>query len=269
MILLFCHRAMQLSKTWEHLSPNVRPQKLTENTPFVCSALCIHFVLIAGVSYYVLITEKHRPDTVPHYPSSVYPQQQNCRNKLCWFKGDGTFLYTSQPKMAPKTAKTVLLGYNHVVICVKQAPDSGDHSANAPEHWWLTQEDSGLMNSQDWPPSSLWEAEWFISRGTGCTCVFTTHESTCSVKSKNFNLKSCKHHKHRKHFKIKLHLPLLLSLWHMSPRSAQQTHSHKQMYCFVPGVVNEALLVMLLKYFTITQVISAQERCSWLLSLSH
>lgn len=182
-------------------------------------------MLIAGVTYYVLTTEKCHPDTAPHYPSSVYPQQRNCRNKLCWFKGDGTFLYTSQLKMAPKTAQTVLLGCNHVVICVKQAPDSGDHSANAPGHWWLTQEASGLMNSQDWPPSSPWEAEWFISRETGCTCVFTTHESTCSVKSKNFTLKCCKHHKHYECFKIKLHLPLLLSLWHVTSKCSANTFS--------------------------------------------
>lgn len=75
----------------------------------------------------------------------------------------------------------------------------------------------GLVHSEDWPPSPSWETECFISRETDCMCSFAAHESTCSVKSENFTLKCCKHHKHCKHFKVKPQLPLSLSLWHITP----------------------------------------------------
>lgn len=42
-----------------------------------------------------------------------------------------------------------------------------------------------------------------------------------------------------------------------------------EMYCFVPGVVNEVLQVMLLEYLAIMQVISAQGRCCRLLINFH
>lgn len=174
-------------------------------------------MLVAGVNCHVLITEKYHPDTAPWYPPFVNPQQQNHRNTLCWFKGDEASQYTSSLKLAPRTAKAVLLGCSHVVISVKWAPDPSDRSPNAPVHWWVMRKASDLTNSEDWPPSSSREAECFISRETGCICGFTTCESTCSVKSENFNLKCCKHHKHYKRSKITLQLPLLLSLWHMSP----------------------------------------------------
>lgn len=114
------------------LHPNISPPKLTD-----CSALCIHFTLIAGVNCHGLITEKCHPDTGPCYPPFVNPQQQNHRNKLHCFKGDEALQYTSNLKMAPRTAKRVLLGCSYVVICVKRAPDPSDHSPNAPVRWWV------------------------------------------------------------------------------------------------------------------------------------
>lgn len=176
---------------------------------------------------HVLITGKRHPDTAPCFSPCVNPQQQKHRRKPRWSKGSEAFPHTSNLKLTPRTAKTVLLGSSHVVIYVKWAPHPSDHFPNVTVHRWVTRKASGLTNPEDRPPAPSWEAECFISRETGCICGFTTCESTCSAERENFNLKRCKYHKHYKHFTIKLQLPLLLSLWHASPlKCLANTLSH-------------------------------------------
>lgn len=135
----------------------------------------------------------------------------------------------------------------------------------------------GLMHSEDWPPSSSGRTECFTSRVTGCMCGFATCKSTPSEKSENFTLKCCKYHKHCKHFKVKHSCLCHYHLGTCHPWGVEQTHSHMEMYWFVPELVNEVLLLvnevllvneeMLLKSLAVMQVTSAQGRCCRLLSL--
>lgn len=168
------------------------------------------------------MAEKCHPSTVPCCPSFVNPQQQNHRNKLHWFKRDEAFQYTSNIKLPPRTASRVLQGSSTrwSVWNKLQIPVTALLMHLCAD---------GLMHSEDWPPSSSWETECFISRETGCMCGFATCECTCSVKNENFTLKCYKHRKHCKHFKVKPQLPLSLSLGTCHPWSVD------------PEVVNEVL----------------------------
>lgn len=105
----------------------------------------------------------------------------------------------------------------------------------------------GLMHSEDWPASSSGRTECFTSRVTGCMCGFAMCKSTPSEKSENFTLKCCKYHKHCKHFKVRHSCLCNYHLGTCHPWGVEQTHSHMEMYWFVPELVNEVLQAMLLK----------------------